>query len=73
MKLILIPLLLLLTSCSQYRYDVTYEKCNGQTGSVQSYHQYVWQVPQLYDTVLSALDFRIGNVCDFSFTRNEIK
>lgn len=80
MKLILIPLLLLLASCSQYRYDITYEKCNGQTGSIS----YIWlDEPYIYSRKLSVPELRINNnakgwkleynVCDFSYTRNEIK
>lgn len=77
MKLIFIPLLLLLASCSQYRYDITYEKCNGQTGSFM----YVWEFPIVwpsYSDITSTLNFKkypyhITNVCDFSYTRNEIK
>ena len=33
---ILVPAfsILFLASCTQYKYNVTYEKCNGQTGSI---------------------------------------
>ena len=72
MKLILIPLLLLLASCSQYRYDFTYEKCNGQTGSY-TYVNY-WQFPYYsLENKRLYLWGSIWNVCDFTYTRNEIK
>ncbi len=35
MKIIIpLALVLMLAGCTQYRYDVKYEKCNGNTGSV---------------------------------------
>lgn len=76
MKIIFIPFMLLITSCSQYRYDVTYEKCNGQTGSLN----YVWKISPFYcwpfrDGLCKNISYfpEISNVCDFYYTRNEIK
>jgi hypothetical protein len=71
MKLILIPLLILLASCSQYRYDIAYEKCNGQTGSVS-----VKPINFMYsnrDRTIQTDNWEMRNICDFTYTRNEIK
>lgn len=79
MKSILLISILLLSGCSQYRYDVNYEKCNGQTGSMS----YVWlDEPYIYNKKLAVPELRINNnargwkleynVCDFSYTRSEI-
>lgn len=72
MKTIIILLsLLLLTSCTQYRYDVTYEKCNWYTGS---YTEIRLMPPHYYwrDRELTTQNWIINNVCDFSFTTTEI-
>lgn len=72
--------ILLLSSCQQYRFDVTYEKCNGMTGSIiltgnidQAPKWYNWRdtaVPIIYQY----LNMRpvVVNVCDFSYTRTPI-
>lgn len=72
MKIIFIPFILLITSCSQYEYHVQYEKCNWQTGSTQ----FVGNLDPIYyprDRELYNQWNKINNVCDFSYTRNEIK
>jgi hypothetical protein len=71
--------ILLLSSCQEYRYDVSYEKCNWQTGSLST--RMVWEYKldganrQIY--LVHDLWWReyidINNVCDFSYTRTEIK
>ena len=76
MKLILISLLLLLVSCTQYRYDITYEKCNGQTGSIISTYSPFTNRDFWDDVVKNPLyysDWMLDNICSFSYTRNEIK
>ena len=71
-KLLLIGLLaILLTGCSEYRYDVKYEKCNGNTGSITMKTE-----PVMFDRErkLSEWYFEtlvIRNVCDFSYTKTE--
>lgn len=73
MKLIFASLLLLLlASCGQYRYDITYEKCNGQTGSYTEIREYDPTYYAEYRQLKSNKWF-INNVCDFSYNRNEIK
>lgn len=77
MKLILLPaLLLLLASCTQYRYDVTYEKCNWQTGSLV-YSDIVDPlfVQQKWYTHRQLLAWwqRLNWICSYNYTRNEIK
>lgn len=79
MKLLITFSLLLLTSCTQYRYDITYEKCNGHTGSTSYMNRwdpsFDWEQKKIY--ILDSLWYRdylnVNNICDFSYTHNEIK
>lgn len=80
--LILTSSILLLSSCTQYRYDVTYEKCNGLTGSISyknSWLPYLSErnrklfIPENQWEILDTPSYEIRNVCDFSYTRNPIE
>jgi hypothetical protein len=83
LKLILIPLLLLLASCTQYRYDVDITPCvqpkNASgltmlwsftyTGTTDPYIE--WK-----DVYMKNINWKENNwadICNFSYTRNEIK
>ena len=66
---------LLLASCTKYRYDVTYQKCDGSTGSF-SYNGTTspryWNTvfpPELY---MHKIDKTIRNVCDFEYSKTAI-
>jgi hypothetical protein len=79
MKYILIAFaLFILQSCSSYRYDVTYEKCNGSTGSVSYIAPYMEDYPpHLFNEKnrypeLSFQNKSILNVCNFSYTKSAI-
>jgi hypothetical protein len=83
MKLLLIiSSLFLLVSCTQYRYEVTYEKCNWHTWSLSyknSWLPYLSDrnrklfIPESKWEILDTPSYEIRNVCDFSYTREEIK
>lgn len=77
--LLLIPLLaILLVSCTQYRYEVQYEKCNWQTWSLT----YTWiNVPLIRNThssinqLLYNWDEKnppIVNVCGMTYIETEL-
>lgn len=66
--IILILSLLLLTSCTKFRYDVTYEKCNGHIGSYTTFEKPYYSNR---DRFIYEWDW-IRNVCDFSFIKTEI-
>ena len=76
--ILLILLATLLVSCTQYRYEVQYEKCNGETGSLT----YTWMYkPQILDTVdwINKLSYywskeqpQIVNVCGFTYSETEL-
>jgi hypothetical protein len=77
----IIPIILIstfLVSCTQYKYDVQYEKCNGHTGSIT----YTWMDgPFIGDWIywINQLFFRwseefpqIVNVCGITYTKTEL-
>ena len=80
MKLIILTFsILFLASCQQYQYDVTYEKCNGQTGStiLHNIPRYAvegnrWWYPDK-SVSTNSNDALITDVCDFSYNRNPIE
>lgn len=82
MKLLLIlSSIFLLASCQQYKYEVTYEKCNGQTGSVSyknnfspSYNDVRRKlfIPEDINNYLDTPSYEIRNVCDFTYVRTPI-
>lgn len=74
MKLLLIlSSIFLLASCQQYKYEVTYEKCNGQTGSVifNTTPRYKLYRPEK-SIVGDAYDSLVTDVCDFTYVRTPI-
>jgi len=73
--IILILSILIITSCTKFRYDVTYEKCNWQSGSV-TYYSSDWRGPNppyYSEEKLYIPEWVVSNVCDYSFTRKEEK
>ena len=85
MKPLLILSLLFLASCQQYRYDITYEKCNGSTGSVYyigrsephitefDFSPWNWYAHPVLPRLVASWYKPIINVCDFSYTKTLIK
>ena len=76
MKLLLIiSSLFLLVSCTEYQYNVSYEKCNWQTGSMIFYSKPYYEIRSRDKNMVSDYTYSsiIGNVCSFSYTREEIK
>ena len=82
MKLLLIlSSIFLLASCQQYKYEVTYEKCNGQTGSVSYKNNWTPKynslrrelyIPEDKWYILDTPSYEIRNICDFTYVRTPI-
>lgn len=76
--ILLILLATLLVSCTQYRYEIEYEKCNRETGSLTYTGMYKPVIRDTSDSVSQLTYYGdeknppIVNVCGITYTETEL-